>query len=40
MALVSNDGEKLTTTEGKEVDLRHKSKRAKNAFPDLFTTVS
>jgi hypothetical protein len=39
VALVSNDGEKLTTTEGKEVDLRHKAKRAKNAFQELFTTA-
>ena len=39
MALVSNNGEKLTTTEGKEVELWHKAKRAKNAFQDLFTTA-
>ena len=35
MALVSNDEEKLATTEGKEVDLGHKAKRAKDAFQDL-----
>ena len=39
MALVSNDEEKLATTEGKEVDLGHKAKRTKNAFQDLFTTA-
>ena len=39
MALVSNNGEKLTTTEGKEVELWLKAERAKNAFQDLFTTA-
>jgi hypothetical protein len=36
---VSNDEEKLTTTEDKEDDFGQKSKKAQNAFQDLFTTA-
>lgn len=36
---VSNDGEKLTATKEKEDDLGQKTKRAENAFQDLFTTA-
>lgn len=35
---VSNDEVKLTTTEGKEDDFGQKTKKAQNAFQDLFTT--
>ena len=35
---VSNDKDKLTTTEGKEDDFGQKTKKAQNAFQDLFTT--
>ena len=36
---VSNDKDKLTTTEGKEDDFGQKTKKAQNAFQDLFTTA-
>lgn len=36
---VSNDEEKLTTTEGKEDDFGQKTKKAQNAFQELFTTA-
>jgi hypothetical protein len=35
---VSNDEEKLTTTEDKEDDFGQKIKKAQNALQDLFTT--
>ena len=36
---VSNGEEKLTTTEDKEDDFGQKTKKAQNAFQDLFTTA-
>ena len=36
---VSNNEDKLTTTEGKEDDFGQKTKKAQNAFQDLFTTA-
>jgi hypothetical protein len=38
-SVVSNDEVKLTTTEGKEDDFEQKTKKAQNAFQDLFTTA-
>ena len=39
ITFVSNDEEKLTITEEKEVYLGQKTKRAENAFQNLFTTA-
>jgi hypothetical protein len=36
---VSNNEDKLTTMEGKEDDFGQKTKKAQNAFQDLFTTA-